>query len=333
MIRSIVHILIIVFMKKLSWSLLFFTILICSCNNKGERSEIVYKYVEVCNPMLESEIVQYQRTIDSDEDYAKRRKRGDSVYVAVSIRNLNDSIKRYVLFPVTDCYFLSDHCPFFISTIDGQDVFFCVEAGKVNYGYTTNFFSVSEEQEMLLMKRYFPKRYREKKTKGYLSNCENSHPEMCFLTFLRDSLIAKTIKRGSIFDKAQYPSLEGENDNKMIDTTKCFHSASLKGKRWVERHENKYKRWSYTVGDSVIVDSTIYKFNGKNHVLWHLYYLADEVPEKFDFSKIGKNTSGKYIIRFCNGRMTYNEILELDERRFTIRHTYYGDSLVFNRAK
>ena len=115
--------------------------------------------------------------------------------------------------------------------------------------------------------------------------------------------------------------------------TSTYHSASLRGKRWVEQNENKYKRWSYTIGDSVIVDSTIYKFNGKTHVRWHLYYLADEVPDKFDFSKIGKNTSGKFIIKFYNGRMGYNEILELDERRFTIRHTYYGDSLVFNRAR
>ena len=57
-----------------------------------------------------------------------------------------------------------------------------------------------------------------------------------------------------------------------------------------------------------------------------LYYLSDKIVREFQHELVGKNTSGRYIIRLTispttgEERMMVHEILELTDTRLVIRH-------------
>lgn len=117
-------------------------------------------------------------------------------------------------------------------------------------------------------------------------------------------------------------------------TSPTYNSNGLCGTKWVEQHENQYKQWTLTFTDSMMTNTVVYHVpNEKTYPHPQLYYLADSVPQEFDMSKVGKNTSGRYVIGLFKDRLVYNEILGLTENVLKIRQTYHGDTLVFFRAK
>lgn len=117
-------------------------------------------------------------------------------------------------------------------------------------------------------------------------------------------------------------------------TSPTYNSNSLCGTHWVEQHENQYKQWTLSFTDSMMTNTVVYHVpNEKTYPHPQLYYLSDSVPQSFDMSKVGKDTSGRYIIGLFRGRLVYNEILGLTENVLKIRQTYHGDTLVFFRAK
>ena len=62
------------------------------------------------------------------------------------------------------------------------------------------FENMSEDAYKRLLERYLPKKYREYQHKGIVNNVCVFEPENCYLTFIGDSLIDKTYKRGMISD-------------------------------------------------------------------------------------------------------------------------------------
>lgn len=188
--------------KSAAWGGVLFVIVSASTwqlyKFSSMESKIPYCYIKINNPVLEEEIVQYRDYID------KYKKWMDSVYVEVSMRTISDSVTRYVLSPVTDCYDILYMGPFFICNVRGNDTFFVPTAGFSFGKRERTLFRISDANYWLLTKKYFPKRYAEKITKGYLSNSMNLHPEICFLTFLNDSLIDKRYQRGLFLDSIEF---------------------------------------------------------------------------------------------------------------------------------
>ena len=166
-------------------------------NSDVEASSIIY--LKLNNENVESAIIEYQTKMDKAN--VSRIVKSDSVYVGVCMRSINDSVKRFVLFPIIDYNDISFITPFVICRVNGKDVFFKIDAGQSYYYSNDNYFKLPEEINMELIKRYFPKRFNEYQQKGYFSNMCIYHPELCHLTFLKDSLIDKTYQRGSSRDK------------------------------------------------------------------------------------------------------------------------------------
>lgn len=112
-----------------------------------------------------------------------------------------------------------------------------------------------------------------------------------------------------------------------------YNSNSLHNTKWMERHVNQHKQWTLEFTDSIMTNTVIYHVPSEQ-IYPHpqLYYLADSVPQEFDMSKVGINTSGRYIIGLFKGRLVYNEILGLTENVLRIRQTSHGDTLVFIRT-
>ena len=185
------------------------TILLASVSTliqcKDEARNIPYRYVQLDNHELESEIIDYRARIKSGKIWM------DSIYVEVSMRTISDSVRRYVLSPIIDYNHFKYFGPFFICNVGGEDVFFLATAGW-SFGKKENsLFRLSDDYIWALTKRYFPKRYHEKISKGYISNSINNHPELCFLTFLNDSLIDKRYKQGFFLDYIKM-TIEGKED-------------------------------------------------------------------------------------------------------------------------
>ena len=114
-------------------------------------------------------------------------------------------------------------------------------------------------------------------------------------------------------------------------TPSVYHWSDLRGTTWDDIYNNEHKQWTLTFTDSVMTNSTYYSRSGNTHIRPRLYYLANSVPKEFDMSKVGKNTTGRYLIGLSEGRLVYNEILGLTENELRIRQTYYGDTLIFVR--
>lgn len=187
----------------------FLLLLLFSCSEKKVEDilpSIIYK--ELNNKDIESAVIEYQAIIEAEN--SKFVQKGDSVYVGVYMRNINDSMKRVVLNPIIDFYSIKFNPSFFICNINKKDVFIFPE-GMDPYYFGNNFFGLSEKNLWLYIKRYFPNRYKQYVKDGHFSNSRTYHPELCHLTFLKDSLIDKTYQRGSTRDKVKI-TINGKED-------------------------------------------------------------------------------------------------------------------------
>lgn len=93
--------------------------------------------------------------------------------------------------------------------------------------------------------------------------------------------------------------------------------ARTKWNREVNDWEGKtaYSKWFYTMEftDSLLIYSsygvTYDKRTNESHksgtaIRWFLYYLSPEEPSAFDYSKVGKNSSGQYLVMHNIGSTT-----------------------------
>jgi len=173
--------------------LILTTLLLVACSKNKEKDET---YLELNNKDLEREIIKYDKFIDSicSESYV----------IQVNCIEKNDSITRYVIGAIDGTDILDMFPYHFICRINNKDVFFTMRSGLVSFGKKKNFFNLKSSEIERIMKKYFPKEYathiknKEKEKKGETYTVIESifEPEMYYLTFNRNKLINKEIKRG-----------------------------------------------------------------------------------------------------------------------------------------
>jgi hypothetical protein len=129
--------------------------------------------------------------------------------VGIASKDINDSIFRFILYPVEQLTLLEYQTPFEISMTNGHFVIF---SHQPVYTVVNNpdkrFINTTEKTYLKYEKKLFPKEYDEQR-KGKQRYLRVYEPDNCYLTFLRDSLIDKTFKRGLPFDKI-HVMLNGE---------------------------------------------------------------------------------------------------------------------------
>lgn len=116
----------------------------------------------------------------------------------------DDSITRYVIGAIDGTDILDMFPYHFICRINNKDVFFTMRLANVYMGKNHNFFKLKSSEIERIMKKYFPEEYAnhlehiEKDRKGemYTVTVSIFEPEMYYLTFNRNILINKEIKRG-----------------------------------------------------------------------------------------------------------------------------------------
>ena len=177
--------------RKIFWILTALFLVACSKNKEKDET-----YLELSNKDLEREIIKYDKFIDSICP--------KSYVIHVNYIEKNDTITRYVI-GALDGTDILDMFPYhFICRINNKDVFFTMRSANVYMGKNHNFFKLKSSEIERIMKKYFPEEYvthlenKEKDRKGETYNVTMSifEPEMYYLTFNRDKLINKEIKRG-----------------------------------------------------------------------------------------------------------------------------------------
>lgn len=186
---------------SLLYILVFLLAILSSCSRVKEKGDDdMHPEFVLNNADLEQAILEYQQRIFADNQ--KRMARGDSVYVNVFAKGINDSITRYILFPLVNHFSIECHAPFFVNKVGGHYVFFTFRGARFGYREKDQVHKLSEESCETQFKKFFPNEYREMhSSKHRLHSVYLYEPENCYLTFLYDSLIDKTYKRGADFDK------------------------------------------------------------------------------------------------------------------------------------
>lgn len=90
------------------------------------------------------------------------------------------------------------------------------------------------------------------------------------------------------------------------------------GKKWIkkERYETNILEFSR---DSII-DTSKYSLINKTVRYSKPYYLSDNIPTSFDFTKVGKPSQGKYLIDYNDKvqELEYCEIKVLDDNKLIL---------------
>lgn len=203
-------------MKQIIYLLSAMAVMSCIAACQQHTQEETFT-VEVANETLLKEIIAYHDSILLEENNSEVAK-GDSVYVWVYFKQLNDSMTRYSLEYIGQIDILSHFPAEFVCEAGGHPVFFSAAGGCLPYYCPDNsFFSIPQDRKEALMKRYFPQDYKEKlrqekekKERGYVSmKTKISHPTICFLTFMLDSLIDRQYGKGMPCDRV-YVNMNGQ---------------------------------------------------------------------------------------------------------------------------
>ena len=170
-----------------------FLLYLCGCHKDKFRD---FDRMVLNNKVLEREIIKYRGRPDQYPFY-----NGIKVYTGVWCKTINDSTVRYTLFPWSYPDGLNMDPILFICRVDGEDVFFFSQFGESRINFRNNPFKWSDEDKERFKRKYFPELYEEGRINTGVIGI--SHPELCHLTFIKDSLVSKAYKRGMPFDRVK----------------------------------------------------------------------------------------------------------------------------------
>ena len=185
-------------MQKVYISLFIVLLFSCCTSSDSKDAELEYP-IEINNKDLVEAITEYQDFLYKDNK--KVVEQGDSVYAVVCSIDINDSIFRYTIYPICQMYEIKYVAPFDLCKVNGHHVVFSHTNGYMICQLEKRFCKFSEAAYLRYARMLFPKEYEESKKKHNIDCIKIYEPENCYLTFLGDSLIDKTFKRGSIRDK------------------------------------------------------------------------------------------------------------------------------------
>ena len=170
-----------------------FLLFLCGCHKDKFRD---FDRMVLNNKVLEREIIKYRGRPDQYPFY-----NGIKVYTGVWCKTINDSTVRYTLFPWSYPDGLNMDPILFICRVDGEDVFFLSQFGVSRIDFRNNPFKWSDVDKERFKRKYFPELYEEGRINTGVIGI--SHPELCHLTFIKDSLVSKAYKRGMPFDRVK----------------------------------------------------------------------------------------------------------------------------------
>ena len=182
---------------RLFWLFIMLCSIISCTSSKEKENADLESPIEFCNKDLIEAITEYQNFLNMDNK--KIIEQGDSVYAVVCSIDINDSIYRYVIYPICQMYEIKYEVPFDLCRVNGHHVVFS-HVNSYMVQLEKRFCKLSETVYLRYAKILFPKEYEESR-KQESQVLRIYEPANCYLTFLGDSLIDKTYKQGLSRDK------------------------------------------------------------------------------------------------------------------------------------
>jgi hypothetical protein len=183
-------------MKILFFSISIVLALMACTEEQDTNSALVENRIELNSEEVKRAIIEYRQRIVADN--MKEILRGDSLFVGVVVKYINDSVTRWVLYPINEYSYFKYISPFQISNVEGHDVFISI-IGSQKYqhmGDTT--LTLPENVYRSLVKKYYPRRYSDLDYQGMRKVIRKIYePSNCYLTFINGKFVDKTYQRGS----------------------------------------------------------------------------------------------------------------------------------------
>ena len=114
-----------------------------------------------------------------------------------------------------------------------------------------------------------------------------------------------------------------------VDST--FHSEQLRNTTWEAAYTNGIEKRIEIYSDSTITALCEYPRIGKRDTTTFLYYLSDILPSRFDISKVGKKTFGRYLVKYHNGHISSMELARMTIPEMYLKLTESNDTIKFIR--
>lgn len=177
-------------MRKVFKTVVFLSVcllLLAGCRHDARPEEY---FLELDNKELEREIIAF--TKEKEKENGNR-----NFMVNVGCKDINDSIKRYILFYKSQGWSWRVSPFHFVCRVGGRDVMFTMIAAN---SYPDMLFDMDEWAYMYYLRKYYPQEYEAQRTgrEWYQTVYDG---ENCYLTFLNGKLIDKRISRGCHVDK------------------------------------------------------------------------------------------------------------------------------------
>lgn len=171
-------------------------------------------------------------------------------------------------------------------------------------------------------------RWIDRKAINWSSHFDSS----CTIVFLKDmKVMAFTYIFRDVFDFSEF-------DGKIYDRHKVFkhvdspfNSEQLRNTTWEAAYTNGIEKRIEIYSDSTITALCEYPRIGKRDTTTFLYYLSDILPSRFDFSKVGKKTFGRYLVKYHNGHISSMELARMTIPEMYLKLTESNDTIKFIR--
>lgn len=109
----------------------------------------------------------------------------------------------------------------------------------------------------------------------------------------------------------------------LVCSAQSFNVKDLAGTQWEEiQGEDEYASETLEFSTTNMTLTIRYKSGGRTVTLNNQYYLADTIPSVFEKKKVGKNTSGKYLVYYAKTRnaLYYYTITKFTDKKLILHH-------------
>ena len=164
-------------------------LLFVSCNRTKEYD--IDTLVELNNPILEKEIISYNKSIKSSMGQ-------QSYLIDVFCKEINDSVQRYVISSVVSIKHLDDFPCHFVCKVRDIPVLFTMMAGRDNWNFKNKpFFRLNKKKRADMERSFFPGKSNDSAFSIY-------DPANVYLTFCNNRLVGKEVHQGLYRDASKY---------------------------------------------------------------------------------------------------------------------------------
>ena len=150
--------------------------------------------------------------------------------------------------------------------------------------------------------------------------------KMCYRKFFKQVICVLALFFCSCAHNSKYA---GNSVIQSVDST--YHIGMLKGTIWEAVDLTGREKRTEIYKDSMMTAICQYPRISHTDTTNYYYYLSDVIPSTFDFSRVGKDTYGRYLVLCHHGYTSSRQIIWLSLSKLYLKRTGSDDTIRFKR--